>query len=229
VSFKDSDWGVNLFTLPVRVERRSVPSIPQRLTEEFAAYFRAELQFHLDRDRVTGGGGRARRPRGAARRAAGAHRPRDEAGMLLLAARGGEVKALEDLVKLEAETKKAGGEDHQAALRALVEAAVLTGDEEKSLAAFSQLRGDQEGTLLARFLYAREMGDEKGALNFLERLLKITPPPPSLVSAKFGMLEAAGRKAEAKRLLRDWTGNFPARAGEARTMADALTGGGEGK
>ena len=41
------------------------------------------------------------------------------------------------------------GADH-ATLRALIEAAVLSSDEEKSLAAFSQLRGDEEATLRVR-------------------------------------------------------------------------------
>ncbi len=223
VSFKDSGWGVNLFTIPARVEQKSRRTVLDQLGVDFADFFRAELHHHLDRDGVSREAVVELKKLSATGRAAGSHRPRDEAGLQLLAARVGDTHALGELVKLEEETKKAGGEDHQAALRALTEAALLGSDKEKSQAAFSQLRGDAEATLRVRYLYARAKGDAKGALKFLDRLIKTTPPRPSLLRARFELLLKTGRTSEAKRLLRNWTGNFPARAGEVRTMASALT------
>ncbi len=223
LSFKDRGWGVNLFTLPVRVEPKSAPSAPERIKTELTRFLRGEIQALLDRDGVTPAEVGELRKQADVGRAAEVLRPRDQADLLLLAARVGDQEALGELVILEQQTKKGGGGDYQAAVRALIEAALRGDDQEKATEILSQLQGNDEAALTVRFQYARARGDAKGALKHLDRLLKTAPPRPSLARARFELLLELSRTAEARRLLREWTRNFPALAGEVEGMATRLS------
>jgi subtilisin family serine protease len=220
--FRDQDWGVDLFKLPVSVMPKSRPATEARLGQEFAAHFRATLRHALDQDGTAADDVVRLRKLSDIGRAAGTHRPRDEAALLTLAARADDEKALDELVKLEESARKGDAADHQAALRALTEAAIRKGDEEKARAAFSQLRGEEEDTLYVRYLYARMKGDPKGALKYLDKMLKTAPRRPSLVKARFDLLVETGRTTDARRQLRDFTAEFPSRAELVRPMALAL-------
>jgi hypothetical protein len=223
--FRDEEWNVPLLEKRVHVEPAPAAPGPGTLRGGILGWLSAEVRHALDRDLVPDATAKEIERWAAAAEAAALLGPKETAALELYRVRLSGRDPKEALAKLDAlveTTKEKGGENHQAAVRARIEVAVLAGELEKARGWLGQVRGDDEGARRARYVVEKAAGNAKAALGHLDKLLKSAPPSPSLYRERFELLVANGRKLEARRLLSAWTEHFPGREEDRTTLAALL-------